>query len=49
MFAAVMVIVGVVLLAVAGFGFGRPYLVPQWLGLACLALAFYAHSLPGLQ
>lgn len=37
--AALLILIGVVLLFVAGVGFSRPRFQPQWLGLGCLALA----------
>lgn len=36
---ALLAVAGVTLLGVAGLGFGGPRFRPEWLGLACLALA----------
>lgn len=45
---AVFVILGVVLLILAGLNLGTPRFAPEWFGLACLAIAVFWASLSRL-
>lgn len=45
-FVALLIIAGVILLVLAGLNVQSPRFAPQWLGLACLALAAF---MPALQ
>jgi hypothetical protein len=40
MLAALLILIGVALLVIAGFGVSRPRFQPQWFGFAAIALGF---------